>query len=389
MINGFKRRVKVTLRTKPAANGMESIYLDFYPPILQDGKITRRRFLGLKRKSIPKTTNEKRLFKEVTIEAELWRDKFYNEINKSEIYSSLEEKELREIRKSEQSFIDYLDNFIEKKDGKTKQIWLSFKIHFIEFLNTELLKTEVNFSEINLEFAERFRAYLLQNCLTKNKNKLSKNSASTYFAKFKAALKDAHSNNFIKENFPLKIKAIKESKKNIVYLTNNEIVLLSKSKCEIEVIKRAALFALSTGLRISDILNLKYSNIKNDNGSYRLIIVQAKSGRELKVPLNPTAIEQIDLQFINQEKLVFDGIIYSSHTNKNLEKWIESAGITRKITWHTLRHSYGSLLASLNTPITVIKELMGHANINSTMRYISTSENQLVEAVNKINPKTI
>jgi hypothetical protein len=133
MINGFKRRVKVTLRTKPAANGMESIYLDFYPPILQDGKITRRRFLGLKRKSIPKTTNEKRLFKEVTIEAELWRDKFYNEINKSEIYSSLEEKELREIRKSEQSFIDYLDNFIEKKDGKTKQIWLSLKIHFIEF----------------------------------------------------------------------------------------------------------------------------------------------------------------------------------------------------------------------------------------------------------------
>ena len=389
MINGFKRRVKVTLRTKPAANGMESIYLDFYPPILQDGKITRRRFLGLKRKSIPKTTNEKRLFKEVTIEAELWRDKFYNEINKSEIYSSLEEKELREIRKSEQSFIDYLDNFIEKKDGKTKQIWLSFKIHFIEFLNTELLKTEVNFSEINLEFVDKFRFYLLQNCISKNKNKLSQNSASTYFAKFKAALKDAHSNNFIKENFPLKIKAIKESKKNIVYLTNNEIESLNSSKCEIEVIKRAALFAVSTGLRISDILNLKYNNIKNDNGSYRLIIVQAKSGRELKVPLNPFAIEQIDLQFINQEKLVFDGIIYSSRTNKNLEKWIESAGINRKITWHTLRHSYGSLLASLHTPITVIRELMGHANINSTMRYISTSENQLVEAVNKINPKTI
>lgn len=389
MINGIKRKVNVTLRTKLAANGMESLYLDFYPGIALNGKTTRRHSLKLKRKCNPKTTNEKRLFKEVTLEAEQWRDKFYNEVNKSEIYSSLEERELKEIRKAEQSFNEFLDNVIEKKEGKTKQIWLSFKIHFMEFLKTELIKTDIKFSEINLEFAERFRAYLLQNCLTKNKNKLSKNSASTYFAKFKAALKDAHANDYIKENFPLKIRAIKESKKNVVYLTNDEIVLLNKSKCEIEVIKRAALFALSTGLRISDILNLKYSNIKNDNGSYRLIIVQAKSGRELKVPLNSTAIEQIDLQFINQEKLVFDGIIYSSHTNKNLEKWIESAGITRKITWHTLRHSYGSLLASLNTPITVIKELMGHANINSTMRYISTSENQLVEAVNKINPKTI
>ena len=164
---------------------------------------------------------------------------------------------------------------------------------------------------------------------------------------------------------------------------------MDKSSCEIEVIKRAALFAVSTGLRISDILNLKYSNIKNDNGSYRLIIVQAKSGRELKVPLHPIAIKQIDLQFINQEKLVFEGFIYSSHTNKKLEKWIKSAGINRKVTWHTLRHSYGSLLASLNISITVIRELMGHANINSTMRYISTSENQLVEAVNKINLKTI
>jgi integrase len=389
MINGIKKRVKVTLRTKPAANGMESLYLDFYPPILRDGKPTRRNFLGLKRKINPKTVTEKKLFKEITTEAELWRDKFYNEINKSEIYSTLEEKALLEIRKTEKSFIDYLDNFIEKKGGKTKQIWISFRIHFIEFLNTELLKTEVKFSDINFEFVEKIRFYFLHNCMSKNKNKISRNSASTYFAKFKAVLKDAHSNNYIKDNFPLKIKAIKESKKNIVYLTSNEIGILNKMSCEIEVIKRAALFAVSTGLRISDILNLKYSNIKNDNGSYRLIIVQAKSGRELKVPLNDFALEQIDLQFINHEKPVFEGISYSSHTNKKLEKWIESAGISRKITWHTLRHSYGSLLASLNTPITVIRELMGHANINSTMRYISTSESQLVEAANKINSKII
>jgi integrase len=389
MINGKKGKVNVTLRTKLAAKGMESLYLDFYPKIALNGKTTRRHFLKLKRQCNPKSTIEKRLFKEVTMVAEQWRNKFYNEVNKSEIYSLLEERELKEIRKAEQSFNEFLDNVIEKKEGKTKQIWLSFKIHFIEFLKTEFFKTDIKFSEINLEIAEKFRSYLLQNCLTKNKNKLSKNSAATYFAKFKSALKDAHANDYIKENFPLKIRAIKESKKNHEYLTKNEIGLLDKSSCEIQVIKRAALFAVSTGLRISDILNLKYSNIKNDNGSYRLIIVQAKSGRELKVPLNLTAIEQIDLQFINEEKLVFEGIIYSSHANKKLEKWIKSAGINRKITWHTLRHSYGSLLASINTPIPVIRELLGHANINSTMRYISTSENQLVEAVNKINLKTI
>lgn len=218
MIDRIKGRVNATLRTKPAVKNMEALYLDFYPPVLQNGKTTRRHFLKLKRKLNPKTTNEKRLFKEVTLEAEQWRDKFFNEINKTEIYSALEERELKEIRKAEQSFNEFLDRVIEKKEGKNKQIWLSFKIHFMEFLKNEFFKTDIKFSEIKLEFADKFRTYLLQNCLSKNKNKLSKNSASTYFAKFKAALKEAHANDFIRDNFPLKIRAIRESKKNHEYL---------------------------------------------------------------------------------------------------------------------------------------------------------------------------
>ncbi len=389
MIDGIKGRVNVTLRTKLAANGMESLYLDFYPGIALNGKTTRRHFLKLKRKCNPKTTNEKRLFKEVTMEAEQWRNKFYNEVNKSEIYSLLEERELVEIRKAEQSFCEFLDNIIEKKDGKTKQIWLSFKIHFMEFLTTEFFKTDIKFSEIKLEFAEKFRSYLLQNCLTKNKNKLSKNSASTYFAKFKAALKEAHANDYIKENFPLKIRAIKESKKNHEYLTKNEIGLLIKSKCEKEVVKRASLFAVSTGLRISDILELKYSNILNINGLFYLRIVQVKSDKVLNVPISKLALAQIDESLISKEKPVFEGLKYSSHTNIYLQKWFNSVGINKKISWHILRHSYGSILNSENVPITEIKVLMGHSNINNTMRYISYSDNQLIQAVAKIDPSNI
>jgi site-specific recombinase XerD len=67
-----------------------------------------------------------------------------------------------------------------------------------------------------------------------------------------------------------------------------------------------------------------------------------------------------------------------------LRRALQRAGITReqgRIGWHDLRHTYGSHLAMRGIPLTVIKELMGHATIDMTERYAHLSPDTRREAV--------
>jgi integrase len=73
---------------------------------------------------------------------------------------------------------------------------------------------------------------------------------------------------------------------------------------------------------------------------------------------------------------------------RRLKRVCERAGL-RKIGWHTLRHTFASHLAMKGIPITVVKELMGHADITTTMRYSHVAPSSLRAAVDALNPKSI
>ena len=111
---------KVTLRRKPMSKGMESLYLDFYPPIQVTGKdkTTRREFLKLHIYAKPKNPLHKQSNKQTLILAEQIRIKRENELNKSEIYTDWETEKLEQKKKGKLSFVSYFEKQMDKKEGK-------------------------------------------------------------------------------------------------------------------------------------------------------------------------------------------------------------------------------------------------------------------------------
>jgi integrase len=127
--------------------------------------------------------------------------------------------------------------------------------------------------------------------------------------------------------------------------------------------------ALQTGMRKGEVLGLKWSNIDFPN---RLITIEGtKSGYVRKIPMNMKLTETLDhgRRKNNGDYIFVDrrGSPYKSFRTA-WEHALEKAGI-ENLTFHSLRHTFGSRLGMAGVDIKTIQELMGHRDIKMTMRY--------------------
>jgi len=185
-----------------------------------------------------------------------------------------------------------------------------------------------------------------------------------------------------------------------------EIDYLSPAECEVllshatEVIKEMALMALRTGMRQGELRGLQWSSIdwltrsvavRHSRDDYRKILVSPKSNRTRHIPLDADVYTML-YQRKKDSGYVFHAIEGRPFTNDRLSaamrRLCKKAGL-RKIGWHTLRHTFASHLAMRGVPLPVIKELMGHATITTTMRYAHVAPSTLRAAIEMLNPKTM
>lgn len=153
--------IKVTLRQKAITKGMQSLYLDFYPPIFvpTTKKLTRREFLKLHVIAKPKNPLEKNSNTQTLMLAEQIRLKRENEINKPEIYNEFEAEHLKEKAKGEISFTDYFKMQVEKRQGSNYYVWKYSFDHFAQFA-----KGDVKLNQLTKVFLRR-----IQRTFTKSK----------------------------------------------------------------------------------------------------------------------------------------------------------------------------------------------------------------------------
>jgi integrase len=270
--------------------------------------------------------------------------------------------QLPEIRLNA-NFLQYFQSLATSKNLKA---WRNTTVHLKKYVPSGKLP----FRSLDVQWLKGFRDYLLTH--------LSASSAHTYFSCIKAALNQATEEKIIAANPSDEVENVKRKDGKIDFLTTSEIRTLAKTPCKHDVVKRAFLFACFTGLRLSDVKQLQWMNIREAT----IEIVQQKTDELLRQPLSEQAALFLGSRG-NDGETVFP-LLGDEHTRKTIKQWVKEAGITKNVSFHVARHSFASTLASNNVNIYTVSKLMGHTSVKHTERYAKLTDETKRLALEKL-----
>lgn len=146
-----------------------------------------------------------------------------------------------------------------------------------------------------------------------------------------------------------------------------------------ENIKHKAILLLiySSGLRLGELINLKIADI--DSATMKIHIRNAKGKKDRYVMLSEASLTVLREYYksCKPKDFVFEGQSGGAYSPKSvqniLKKSLKKAGIIKRATVHTLRHSFATHLLEDGTDIRYIQELLGHQNIKTTEVYTHVS----------------
>lgn len=366
----IRLKEKVTLRYKELSNGNKSLYLDIY----DNG---RRSYEFLKLHLLPEKTIRERLKnREILTQAEIIRLRRYLDL----LSSSTE----RQPHKTKLSLTDWMRAYSTRKKEKGQSEAFGIQIAKTIRHLAKYAKEKTALDKIDKEFCIGFIRYLKE-------SHLSNATIAAYFRCLNCALNAAVRESLIPVN-PIALipsdEKIKLTESAREFLTIDEIRQLIRSPCKCEEVKRAYLFSCLSGLRLSDIKHLHRTNISKDGNQWRVAVLMEKTRQLLYLPLSDEAVRWLpDISRHRAETPVFrlpgDGQI-----NSILKKWVKESGINKRITFHTARHTYATLLLTVGVDIYTVSKLLGHSQIKTTQIYAKVIDRKKDKAVNRI-PKFI
>jgi site-specific recombinase XerD len=161
-------------------------------------------------------------------------------------------------------------------------------------------------------------------------------------------------------------------------------------------IRNRALLTLlyRSGLRVSEILALRPSDVNFDKHSIRLL--DTKSGRAQTRGFHASADDALMRWTDKRSELGFrsgplfctldGGPVSDDYVRVLLRRVARKARVEKRVHPHGLRHTFASELSAAGTPVTVISKLLGHSSVATTVRYIDHLTNgQAIEALGKID----
>lgn len=180
----------------------------------------------------------------------------------------------------------------------------------------------------------------------------------------------------------------KKSKKLPIVLSQDEIQMMF-NVCE--NLKHKVILGLlySCGLRVSELINLKWQHI--DRSRMIINIIQAKGKKDRQVALNESIIPLLE-KYWNQYKpkeFVLNGqnsLQYSDRSVGEVIKQLgEKAGIKKKVYTHLIRHCTFTHLVEMGTDINLVQKIAGHSSVKTTNIYLHISDNFISKMNNPIN----
>jgi len=264
-----------------------------------------------------------------------------------------------------ESFLEYL--LINKAVSKnTYDAYKRDLLQFEKFLNKPIIEAE---SKDVIAFLSNIE----------NKRSLNRKlSAINSFFDF------AYKRELISEKF--KIKQAKIPKTLPKFLTKEQILNslnIDENSSWLNLRDKALiLFLYATGLRISEALNVKLSDIEDGWVKVKM----AKGEKQRVVPIAKSALDAIN-EYLRKRNCISEYLF----VNKNCKKLsrISAFNITKKylnVSPHVLRHSFATALVLGGADLRVVQELLGHSSLNTTQIYTHIQKENLQETILKYHP---
>jgi integrase len=282
---------------------------------------------------------------------------------------------------NQNDFFFQFDLFVERKyylAATTKRPYQLLRNQLEDYYKNTMKMSKLKLSDFSYHFIDNFFHYLRVDKSTGNSGLGTRRKNLITF------LDEMVKKEYIKKNYCKHIMRFPE-KISTVFLTLAELdsfltvnLEMGKKTDGLELSRVLYLFGCYTGLRFGDVMQLKWSNIKD--GSIRKI--QQKTKREVFSPLLPEALDILKrYKSTNENNLVFPSRANAT-TNRDLKIIADKAKINKRVTFHSSRHTFGSILAQNKVQAFHIAHLMGHTDIRMTSRYVNSNE-EILEGVMK------
>lgn len=370
MKSNINLKSPVTIRTRELKDGRQSIFFD----IFNDGV---RTYKFLKMYLEPETTAQaKRTNAKTLKQVEKMRTELALELTYSR--AGLEDRSFKAGIRLVDWMVQYED--YQKRNGGSK----SFRANILATKKyVEQYNCDILLKDVNGVFIDGFIDFLKKQKYTKGETTypLAHNTICCRIRNLHSVLNYAVRKKLIAYNPCLDAETrVDEEECKKSYLTVEEVKRLIDTPCSSEILKRAFLFSVFCGLRLSDVRALTWRNIIKDGDNWRVEKLIQKTQEMLYLPLNMMARKWFkEPEEHDIDDKVFKGLGVSF--KESMTAWMKDAGITKKVGYHTSRHSFAVLALDAGVDLYTCSALMGHASIENTQVYADIMTGKKVSTV--------
>lgn len=303
---------------------------------------------------------------------------------------------------SQEDFLTFAKEQVKKEGGKDDPNGNNFNLVINHLTNYEFLKqskytdfkkfcevARIPFTRITSAYITNFLEYLKtaksyrknaageSKCLSANTSRQIQSLLNTLLNR---AVTD-ESINLAENPFKSVLKRLPVVKTKKHFLTRQEVQLLIATDCKQKMLKDAFLFCCFTGLRFSDVTKLTWNNFDGN----KLTFTQKKTKDEVKTSM-PDEAKRFLPEFTGDKDAVLFPIKYNYQISRHLQKWMEAAGINKKIRFHSSRHTCAVLLLDSGANMYVTSKMLGHASMKTTEDfYADVIDERIEEAAANMN----
>ena len=283
-------------------------------------------------------------------------------------------------------FITYLSSEKRFSEHTIKSYTTDLK-QFTSFLSAEFqIIDEIN--EISFQIIRTWIASLLENGINPRSVNRKISTLKTYF---KFLIREGE----LIENPMMKVVAPKSKKRLPIFIEENQIAsLLNEVQFEIGFIGQRNKLIIElfyvTGIRLSELINIKISDVDFNNQSIKVL---GKRNKERIIPLSSNVVNDLNnfIENNQQNKYLFTNLdgkkLYTKLVYRLVNKYIGKISSVNKKSPHILRHTFATHMLNNGADINAIKELLGHANLSATQVYTHNTIEKLKTVYKQAHPR--